>query len=91
MVKYSSEGKEEMRPSAKLGAVLIVIGIILFPVSGLRIIGWCLFTGFLLITAGTFICGVGAILLWRIPRVFWIIVSLCGGLLLATYFFIGFC
>ncbi|MFQ6059828.1 MAG: hypothetical protein ACE5KV_00835 [Thermoplasmata archaeon] len=90
-IKYSSKGREEVRRSAKLGAALLIAGMIFLVLSGVSFSMWCFFSGFLLTTGGTFLCGVGAILLWRVPRIFWIIVSLCGGLLLATFLFGGFC
>ncbi len=90
-VKYSSVGRERTPSSSKLGVVMLLFGLILILVGGLRVAEWCFFTGFILVAVGTFISGVGAVLIWRIYRILEIVAVMAAVLIMTAFLFGGSC
>ncbi len=69
----------------------MVVGVFLILFGALRTIEWCFYTAFMLMGVGTFIAGLGAVLVWRIHRVFGIVATLTAVLIMAAFLFSGFC
>lgn len=91
LVKYSAKVKEPLKKSAIGGGVLLLLGIFVFLASGLMFLNWCFFTGFLMLTAGTFLTGFGAMLVWKVRRIAGYIFSMASVLLFTTFMFWGAC
>lgn len=91
LVMYSSGRRQEKRPSSLLGSALLVLGLILILLGGLRFLDGCFHSGFLFMAGGTLVIGIGAVLLWRLPRILEIVVTITAVLVMTAFLFGGFC
>lgn len=68
-----------------------MIGMFVYLASVLLFLNWCFGPGFLMLTAGTFLTGFGAMLMWKIRGIAGILFSMASVLLFTTYLFWGSC